>query len=62
MPMLVATERPSRTAHAEAPLPRCRITIRASGLPSSRPASRDTYSNDVPWNPNRRMPSSAGTA
>ncbi len=49
-PMVVSIERPSRTAHSDAPAPRWQTTIRPGRAPSAtaRPAA---YSWDRPWNP-----------
>ena len=55
IPIVVSTDRPSRTAHSDAPAPRWHVTIRnsASGRPRRSAAVRDAYACDRPWKPNR---------
>ncbi len=52
-PIEVSTLRPPRTAQAEAPLPRCRVTRStvSSGFPSISAALAVTYLWEVPWKP-----------
>ena len=57
-PMVVSTERPSRTAASDAPAPRWQVTSRspAGGRPSSSAARREAHAWLMPWKPKRRSP------
>ncbi len=50
--MVVATLRPSRSAHMLAPLPRCMATVRPRAAAGSSAVSAEaTYSYESPWKP-----------
>ena len=50
-PMVVSTERPSRTAVAEAPPPMWHTTRRVGGAPSRAAARSVDHSTESPWKP-----------
>ena len=52
-PMLVSTQRPSRTADTEHPPPRWQTTSRGAGTRS------DDHCTESPWKPKRRRPHSS---
>ena len=60
-PIVVSTDRPPATAASEAPAPMCAVTRRvdASGRPRRSAARLLAHAWLNPWNPKRRMPSSA---
>ena len=52
-PIVVSTDRPSRTAASDVPAPRWQLMIR-DAPPVISATRRATYACDSPWNPYRR--------
>ena len=65
-PMVVSTDRPSRTAHSDDPAPRWQVTSRATGPAGEALGLAGGPAWDRPWKPKRRTASrsrhASGTA